>query len=318
MPMNWSMRTRASNESGFLLVELIAAMLILTIALLALIGAYSLGYFAIGSAGKTSAAGLLANNQLELYSALPYSSIGLDATTLTTVKSADANYSADEAALPSGATGDVTISNCGTSAQCSPIQTLTGADHKTYKVETFIRLLANPNITTRTEKVVTVVVRKVTVSGTSKVLTMQTAFDTGPPNSTPPQIANCAQIGVKCESELIDPMVIDNNTLQIVYSDDGNPRGAAYAPTAFLNSVQQLGVGQSATSGWPLNYVTNWGGSASSAYQVLLTIALPSGLAAGCYTVLVTTSDADGPDTDQWAWPITVGSDGTVTTVAHC
>jgi len=113
-------------------------------------------------------------------------------------------------------------------------------------------------------------------------------------------------------------MVIDNNTLQIVYSDDGNPRGAAYAPTAFLNSVQQLGVGQSATSGWPLNYVTNWGGSASSSYQVLLTIALPSGLAAGCYTVLVTTSDADGPDTDQWAWPITVGSDGTVTTVAHC
>ena len=312
------MRTRARNESGFLMVELIAAMLILTIALLALIGAYSLGYFAIGSAGKTSAAGLLANNQLELYSALPYSSVGLDATTLTTVKTSDANYSSDEAALPNGATGDVTISNCGTSAQCSPIQTLTGADHKTYKVETFIRLLANSSISTRLEKVVTVVVRKVTVSGTSKVLTMQTAFDTGPPNMSPPMVPNCAQIGVKCESELVDPMVIDNNTLQIVYTDDGQPRGAGYAPTAFLNSVQQLGLGISDTSGWPLNYVTNWGGSASDKFQKLFTIALPSALSAACYTVLVTTSDFDGPDTDQWAWPINVAADGTVTTVSNC
>ena len=212
----------------------------------------------------------------------------------------------------------MTISNCGTTAQCSPIQTLTGADHKTYKVETFIRLLANPSISTRLEKVVTVIIRKVTVSGTSKVLTMQTAFDTGPPNTSPPMVPNCAQIGVKCESELIDPMVIDNNTLQIVYTDDGQPRGAGYAPTAFLNGVQQLGLGISDTDGWPLNYVTNWGGSASSKYQRLFTIALPSGLPAGCYTVLVTTSDFDGPDTDQWAWPINIAADGTVTTVSNC
>jgi len=313
------MRTRAHNENGFLMIELIVAQFILTIALLALIGAYSLGYFAIGSAGQTSSAGLLANNQLELYSALPYSSIGLDATTLTSVKASDATYSTDESALPSGATGDVTISSCGASAQCLPVQTVTGADHKTYKLETFIRLLANPSIPARGEKVVTVVVRNVTVSGTTKVLTMQTAFDTGSPGSSPPSIANCAQIGVKCESELIDPTVVDNNTLEIVYTDDGTPKlGGAYSPSAFLNSVQQLGVAMSATSGWPQNYVDNYGGSASNKYQELLTITLPTGLPAGCYTVLVTTSDYDGPDTDQWPWPINVASDGTLTTVANC
>ena len=117
------MRTRAHDEDGFLMIELIAATLIISVALLALIGAYSFGYFAIGSAAKSSAAGLIANNQLELYTSLPYASIGLDATTLTSVKSTDANYSTDESALPSGTTGDVAIVGCGSSAQCSPLDT---------------------------------------------------------------------------------------------------------------------------------------------------------------------------------------------------
>jgi type II secretory pathway pseudopilin PulG len=173
-------RRNVHNDEGFLLVELIVAMLILTVALLALSGAYSLGYFAIGSSAKTSAAGLLANNQLELYSALPYASIGLDATTLASVQSTDATYGTDEAALPGGATGDRTISGCGSSAQCSPVQTLTGADNKSYKLETFIRDLSdNTNLSTRSERVVTVIVRNLSASGSPIVLTMQTAFDQG-------------------------------------------------------------------------------------------------------------------------------------------
>ncbi|MDX6479862.1 MAG: hypothetical protein QOG85_372 [Gaiellaceae bacterium] len=173
------MEKRVHSEDGFLMIELITAILILTIALLALIGAYSLGYFAIGSSAKTSAAGLLANNQLELYSSLPYASIGLDATTLTSTKASDATYTSDETALPVSGT-DVTISGCGSSAQCLPVQTLTGPDNKSYKVETFIRLLTNPNATGRSEKVVTVVVRAASVSGTPKVVQFQTAYDSGP------------------------------------------------------------------------------------------------------------------------------------------
>jgi Tfp pilus assembly protein PilV len=312
-------RKRVHNDDGFLLVELIASMLVLTLGLLALIGAYSMGYFAIGSSGKTSSAGLLANNQLELYESLPYSSIGLDATTLTSVKSTDATYSTDEAALPSGAAGDVSITSCGSTAQCLPVQTLTGADHKTYKLETFIRLLSNPSISTRAEKVVSVVVRNASASGSPVVLKMQTAFDTGSPSSSPPSIPNCAQVGVKCESLLADPTVVDNNTLTIVYMDDGAMRtSGGYAATAFLNSVQQLGVGESSTSGWPQNYVDTYGGSAQTDNMTLLSIALPTGLAPGCYTVLITASDQDGPDTDQWAWPINVSATGTVTTVSHC
>jgi Tfp pilus assembly protein PilV len=171
------MRIRVHNEEGFLMVELVAAVCILTVALLALIGAYGLGYFAINSTGQTTSAGLLASDQLELYASLSYASIGLDATTLASVQATDPNYSTDESALPVSGT-DVTISGCGSSPQCSPVQTLTGGDHKTYKLETFIRQLTNPNATNRTEKVITVVVRNMSTGG-GKVVTMQTGFDSG-------------------------------------------------------------------------------------------------------------------------------------------
>ncbi len=175
------MRTRAQSEDGFLMIELVAAVLIITVALLALIGAYSLGYFAINSTAQTTQAGLIANNQLELYAAIPYASIGLDSTTLASVKSTDTYYNTDETALP-GSGSDATISSCGSSAQCSPVQTITGGDHKTYKLETFIRLIANPNVSgsARTEKIITVLVRNMSAGG-AKVVVMQTGFDSGLP-----------------------------------------------------------------------------------------------------------------------------------------
>jgi Tfp pilus assembly protein PilE len=176
------MRRHARSEGGFLTVELVVAIVVITIALLALMAAYDQSFFSLHSAAKTSASGQLAENQLELYASLPYSSVGLDSSTLTTKKATDTNYSSDESAL-SGTGSDATITGCGSSAQCSPVQTLTGSDGKSYKLETFIRLLSNPNAPTGTtwnEKVVTLVVRDLSTSGSPKVLTIQTAIDHGP------------------------------------------------------------------------------------------------------------------------------------------
>src|SRR5579871_1842192 len=173
------------NEDGFLLVEVIAAMMIITIALLALICAYSFGWFAIGAAGTNTSAGLIANDQLELSQSLSYSSTGLSSTPLTSVESTDPTYCTDKLALPGSSspcsTADVTYAGCtSTLTQCKPVQTVTGSDNKPYKVETFIRLLSTRSDgATRSEKVVTVVVRNASASSTSKVLTMQTAFDSG-------------------------------------------------------------------------------------------------------------------------------------------
>lgn len=163
-------------------IELMVAVVLITIALLALMASYDGAFASLHSSGQTSSAGLLAENQLELYASLPYSSVGLDSTTLTTTQSSDANYSTDEAALPcsNAPCSDVTISGCGTSAQCSPVQTVTGSDHHTYKIETFIRAMTNPSETTWTEKVVTVIVRDETQSGDPNVFEDQTAFDHGP------------------------------------------------------------------------------------------------------------------------------------------
>ena len=173
------MGVRLRNEEGFLLIELIAAVVIISVALLALLGAYDEAWFSLRSGSKDSSAGMIANNQLELYASLQYSSIGLDATTLASTKASDTTYTSDEAALPGTGT-DVTISGCGTSAQCLPTQTVTGADGKSYRLETFIRSIANPSAATWSEKVVTVIVRDPSKAGDPKVVTLQTAFDSGP------------------------------------------------------------------------------------------------------------------------------------------
>lgn len=173
------MRQHARSEAGFLTIELMVAIVLITVALLALMAAYDGAFTSLHSSAQTSSAGLIAENQLELYATLPYNSIGLDSATLTSTKSTDPNYSTDEAALPGSGT-DVTITSCGSSAQCSPVQTLTGTDHHSYKIETFIRMLANPSATSWSERVVTVIVRDESRSGAPKVVTMQTAFDHGP------------------------------------------------------------------------------------------------------------------------------------------
>lgn len=163
------------------MIELVAAIFILSIALLALMASYDQAFFSLHSSAKTTSAAVIAENQLELYASLPYASVGLDSSTLGTVKASDATYASDE---PAGGS-DVSISGCGSSAQCSPVQTLTGSDGHSYKLETFIRSVVNvtnADGTTWNEKVVTVVVRDLSASGSPKVVTMQTAFDPGPPS----------------------------------------------------------------------------------------------------------------------------------------
>jgi len=67
-----------SSEAGLGLIELLIAMVILQIALLAIIGAFGSGAVALGHAGKASTASVLADQQLELYRSMPYDAIGLD------------------------------------------------------------------------------------------------------------------------------------------------------------------------------------------------------------------------------------------------
>jgi prepilin-type N-terminal cleavage/methylation domain-containing protein len=179
------MPARLRKEDGFGLIELIAAMAVLSIALLALLAGYGAAVVSLRASSQKTTASAIAGAQLELYRALPYASIGLDADAVTAAEANDTLYSADHTSLddpnPISAGVDSTIAGCGTSPQCTPIQTVTGADHNTYRVETFVRDVQDQNSSsiTWTERVVTVIIRDPRVTGTPIILEVSSAFDRG-------------------------------------------------------------------------------------------------------------------------------------------
>lgn len=178
------MLTRLRSERGQGIIELIVAMVVITVAVLALMASYDEAFVSLHKSARTTAAATLAETQLELYGALPYASIWLNASLVTTAKASDAFYGTDEAALTPSGTTEVTDSSCtNTLPQCMPVQaSVKGSDGKNYRVETFIRDISfgTCSVTPCTEREVTVIVRDPNTSGTPTVYTVNAAFDKGP------------------------------------------------------------------------------------------------------------------------------------------
>ena len=174
------------SEAGLGLVELVVAMFVLTVALLALAAGYESAAISVHNADRKTVAAKLAASQIELYQSLKVSSIGLDQTTLTNVQtlgsgSYDSVYVSDEAGLtPTGTDHTITCSDP-TVAQCSPIQNVTGPENHLYRIETFVRDVTNAGATgTWKERFVTVIVRDRGVSGNPLLFSETSAFDPGP------------------------------------------------------------------------------------------------------------------------------------------
>ena len=152
------MRVRLRSEEGFGLIELLMAMVLLNIGILAIVAAYNSGMFALKRASALSTASALADSQMETYRAITYAAIGLDSTTLGTV---DNTYKCDTAlgsGCPNSTTPEVTTTcTAPIPNECIPSRSLSGADHKPYRVDTYITTATPTN--GRSLKVVTVVVR---------------------------------------------------------------------------------------------------------------------------------------------------------------
>ena len=88
------MRERLSAEQGFGLIELLMAMVMLNVGILAIVGAFNSGIFALNRASRVTTASALADSQMELYRALTYSVIALDSNSVT---AADNTYKCDTA-----------------------------------------------------------------------------------------------------------------------------------------------------------------------------------------------------------------------------
>jgi type II secretory pathway pseudopilin PulG len=165
------------GEAGFGLIELIMAMTILNVGILAVVAALNSGAIALQRASKVSTASALVDAQMEQYRALQYSAIGLyDVATAD----ADTTYRTD----PSRSYGNdsmVPVGSCaGTTfpVPCQPIQVVDGAsspDGKRYRVDTYV-VQSWPTAASQSLKQVTVVVRDGT--NLAKVLVRsQSTFD---------------------------------------------------------------------------------------------------------------------------------------------
>jgi len=159
---------RTSAEDGFTLIEVMLALVVLSVGVLALVAAYSSGYVALRHATRVSSATVLADSQMERYRARQYASIALN-TSCGASCAEDSTYTGDAAY---SSTAQVT--GCATTDRtCLPTQTLTGPDGQSYRVDSFIAyscvsgtLSTSPSVSCSSGqnpvKLVTVVVRRST------------------------------------------------------------------------------------------------------------------------------------------------------------
>jgi type II secretory pathway pseudopilin PulG len=128
-------RGRLRSEGGFGLVELLMAMLMLNIGLLAVVAAFSSGIVSLNRASRITTAAVLADQQMENYRAITYAAIRLDTTA---VGATDQKYR-DDPLLGGSTTSLITASCSGPPDECNPSRVATGADRKSYRVDTYIQ-----------------------------------------------------------------------------------------------------------------------------------------------------------------------------------
>src|SRR5439155_14620089 len=133
---------------------LLMAMTMLNIGILALVAAFNSGAVALQRASRVSTASALADTQMELYRAITYTVIGLDSTS---VNATDTLYRNDSVLGGSLANDLIASTGCTGSPlpnQCLPSRTVAGADHRSYRVDTYVTQWTPPN--GRADKLVTI------------------------------------------------------------------------------------------------------------------------------------------------------------------
>ena len=153
------------EEGGFGLVELLMAMTILSIGVLALVAAFTSGAVALRRASSLSTATAIADAQMERYRAIRYAAIGFDGAELAQANG-DEVYTRDAPKDGGGALAAQVVVPCASSVpgNCDPSRSVTGADGKSYRLNSYIVEQVETrdsagNPLGRALKVVTVVVR---------------------------------------------------------------------------------------------------------------------------------------------------------------
>ena len=145
------MIARVRGQQGFALIEMLIAIVVINIGLLAILLALNSGMVTLRHSAESSTASALADSQLERYRALAFAAVYLDTTSLAAT---DSTYQSDSAYSVS----QVSQTCSPLVAACTPSQTVTGPDGRSYRVDTYI--VSTTPAGGFAVKQVTVVVRK--------------------------------------------------------------------------------------------------------------------------------------------------------------
>ena len=139
------------REGGFGLVELLIAMIVMVVGIMAIVAGFSSGMVALGGRADTSTAGALADKQMEAYRALPTRAISTS-TPATPPGEALRISPIPRAAVPQSTTTAplLAVAPAPSHAAATPTrlkdaqQTLLGADNRSYNVDTYIVAATTP------------------------------------------------------------------------------------------------------------------------------------------------------------------------------
>jgi Tfp pilus assembly protein PilV len=123
------LRQRLRADDGFGLIELLMALTLLNIGILAIVAAFQAGALAITRASRTATATTVADKQMELFRAVSYGCVYENSPP------ADSTYTGDSAY---DATFGITSGTNCSSAPPSASVTAAAADHHSYRTDTYV------------------------------------------------------------------------------------------------------------------------------------------------------------------------------------
>jgi prepilin-type N-terminal cleavage/methylation domain-containing protein len=142
-------RRRVAGDEGFGMIELLIAMTLLAVAISALLATFASSAVSLRRAGQKGTALALADTQMEWYRRLTFTGIRINGSEIpstgsyTTAHAADSTIPASTGQAVAGSNGDDACAGSGEPAACTPVQTVTGPDGRSYRIDTYVNYVNN-------------------------------------------------------------------------------------------------------------------------------------------------------------------------------
>jgi uncharacterized protein (TIGR02598 family) len=158
----------ARGDAGFGMVELVAAMGVMSVGILAVFAMFHSGATQVRRASMVSTASAIADSEMENYRAIKYDTIGLASAAVTAADTTYKNSSGGAylaVSTPVNQVNSTVVVSACPATPCTnsvPTKTVAGADGRNYRVDTYVSWQAVTNSSGtagRNVKLVTIIVR---------------------------------------------------------------------------------------------------------------------------------------------------------------